>query len=94
MNKEQWIEEVLNSTVELKNNRLSHDIYNNVLSKINQKNAYITNYNKLKWISVAAVLLVFLNIGSVLHAKTLRNQHNKGINILVDELNANNSYNY
>ncbi len=93
MNKEQWIEDILNSAGELKNNRLKNDLLNSILLKINTNTNNINNI-KLRWISIAAIVLIFMNISSVLHAKTHKNKQNNNISILADELNANNNYNY
>ena len=89
MNKEKWINEVMDSLDDLKSAEVNPFLYNRILSKINSKNAEYTPA-KLVWMAAASfVILIALNFQAI---KTNNSKREKNtIQEIASQYNLSNS---
>lgn len=94
MDKEQWIDEVLNSTRGMAKATPGEGLFDGVIGRLNNRNDKYLFVPLRQW-AVAAVLLLALNIGSVVYY-TVQNKKaaRTSVNPLAGEMQLETTYNY
>ncbi len=93
INKENWIEEVMNSTSGMERAATPPDLYKNVMTRLAGKSMPSTPAKH--WIA-AAVLLLALNIGSILYSigQNKKTANTTISSLLFTEMQSGSTYNY
>jgi hypothetical protein len=93
MQREKWIDEVLNSTEEMHRAMPPDDLYDKFISRLKEPDQVRPISFPLKQWAAAAVLLLALNIGSVVYFVG-RDRQNNSVNPIAAALEMNSTYNY
>jgi hypothetical protein len=96
MNKQQWIEEVLASTEGMSRAEPSIDFYEQVKNKLGRPSTGKVIQLPLKQLAAAAIILLALNIGSIVHfiGHNTKSGNNISGNPLLSEMQVESTYNY
>lgn len=96
MNKEQWIDSVINSTDGMAKASPASSFYEGVINKLDNHRAVKTIAFPIKQWAAAAILLLALNIGSILYYTEHSKRSNAGENgnPLAAAMSSSSTYNY
>lgn len=94
MNKDKWIDDIIDSTRGMRKAEPAADFYEQVLLKLN-KPAVIKGISMpLRNWAAAAILLLAVNIGSIVYVIDRRGSESSAVNPLASQLQLESTYNY
>ena len=95
MNKEQWVNEVLESTTGMHRAAPHPGLFDRVTALANGHRHHSAPIPARKWVA-AAILLVILNVGSILYALDRHRDERNTVasNTLFSDIQTGSSYNY
>jgi hypothetical protein len=95
IDKERWIEDVMNSTAGMNRAQPDHDLYEKVSAKLRNQPANTVRSIAVRQWAAAAVILLALNIGSVAYIKhQSKLRDNNTSNPIAMQMQLESTYNY